>query len=98
MEKRQPRTGSISLLIGIVNPIVCTLVFGYRNQSVMAVFMIGVPVVGLLLGIVGLVGSNIKRTVSMIGVLLNLLPFLAVALFIYVLTRESYNSGFGGWH
>lgn len=93
MQKDDSRAGTASLLTGIFNPILLTLVFSSRNWTIIGIMLFGIPAVGILLGIAGLLGKNNKRAPAIAGIVLNLLPYALVAIGIAVLKNFAVNFG-----
>ena len=93
MEKDDSKPGTASLLIGIFNPIALTIVFSSRNWTLIGIMLFGIPAVGILLGLAGLLGKNKKRAPAIAGIVLNLLPYALVAIGIYALKNSSGNFG-----
>jgi hypothetical protein len=89
MEKSESRLGVSSTIIGLINPIAFVLM---SRSSIAGFLLVCVPIVGILLGVIGLLIPDRTKGFSIAGIILNMLP-LGFALLIVV----AFKSGSGGW-
>ena len=88
MEKSESGLGVASSIIGLINPIAIVLM---ARGPIVGFLLFGVPILGLLLAVFGLLIPNKAKGFSIAGIVLNLLP-LAFALLIVLAFKSS-----GGW-